>query len=125
KLASAVHPDREADATRRAEKNELMQQINRAYATQDLHTLLEAQMRLERIDPDHVARLSGERLKHYNKLLSQQLQAAQAELARLEEEFRLDAGLESLRQFSSQVAAQIIRRRVRDAKAHIAHQMLF
>src|SRR5690349_234103 len=73
KLASAVHPDREADAERRAEKNELMQKINRAYATNDLLTLLEAQLRLEQIDPEHVTKLSGERLKHYNKLLSEQL----------------------------------------------------
>ena len=39
KLASAVHPDREADAKKREEKNALMQRINQAYAANDLMAL--------------------------------------------------------------------------------------
>jgi hypothetical protein len=89
KLASAVHPDREADAARRAEKTELMQRINRAYATNDLLTLLETQLQLELIDPDHVSKISGQRLKQFNQLLSQQLDAPKAELRSLQDAFRM------------------------------------
>jgi hypothetical protein len=125
KLASAVHPDREADAQRRAEKNELMQQINRAYATNDLLTLLGAQMHLERIDPEHVSKLSGERLKHYNKLLAEQLTAAKSELRQLEEAFRTDFGLGFGQKLSPQTLGAIIRGRAREIRSHISREKHF
>lgn len=125
KLASAVHPDREADAERRNEKNELMQKINRAYATNDLLTLLEAQLRLEQIDPEHVSKLSGERLKHYNRLLSEQLASAKAELRRLEESFREDHGLGFGKKLTPQSFTLIIQQRAREIRAHISRQKHF
>jgi hypothetical protein len=125
KLASAVHPDREADAARRAEKTELMQQINRAYATNDLLTLLEAQLRLELIDPDHVSKISGERLQHFNRLLSQQLEAAKAELRSLQEAFRMDHGLPHGRAINPQNLHLVTQRRARELRAHIQQQKRF
>lgn len=125
KLASAVHPDREADAARRAEKNELMQQINRAYATNDLLTLLEAQLRLELIDPDHVSKISGERLRHFNRLLSQQLEAAKAELRSLQDAFRTDHGLPHGLAISPRDLHLVTQRRTRELRAHIHQQRRF
>ena len=125
KLASAVHPDREADAARRAEKNELMQTINRAYATNDLLTLLEAQMRLEQIDPEHVAKLSSAKLKHYNKLLSEQLETAKAELRKLEEAFRIDHGLNYGKKITPQTLHLILQQRAREVRAQITRQKHF
>lgn len=125
KLASAVHPDREADSERRAEKNELMQTINRAYATNDLLTLLEAQMRLEQIDPDHVSKLGGERLKHFNRLLAEQLEAAKGELRKLEESFREDHGLAYGRKMTQQNLNLITQQRARELRAHITRQKRF
>ncbi len=125
KLASAVHPDRESDAERRAEKNELMQKINRAYATNDLLTLLEAQLRLEQIDPEHVTKLSGERLKHYNRLLSEQLERAKAELRKLEEAFRDDHGLAYGKKLSPQTFHLLVQQRAREVRAHVARQKQF
>jgi hypothetical protein len=125
KLASAVHPDREADAARRAEKNELMQRINRAYATNDLLTLLEAQMRLQQIDPDHVASLSAERLKYYNKLLSEQLEGARAELRKLEDAFRADYGLQFEKRLTPQTLDMVIRYRAREIRDRIKEQKHF
>jgi hypothetical protein len=125
KLASAVHPDREADAARRAEKNELMQKINRAYATNDLLTLLEAQMRLEQIDPEHVARLSGERLKQYNKLLSEQLESAKNELYRLQNAFRQDHDLAHSQKITPQTLHLILQQRAREVRAHVTRQKHF
>ena len=125
KLASAVHPDREADAERRAEKNELMQTINRAYATNDLLTLLEAQMRLEQIDPEHVSKLSADRLKQYNKLLSEQLESAKAEIRKLEEAFRIDHGLNYGKKITHQTLHLILQQRARELRAQIARQKHF
>lgn len=125
KLASAVHPDREADIERRAEKNELMQTINRAYKANDLLTLLEAQLRLEQIDPEHVAKLSGDRLKQYNKLLSEQLEGAKAELRKLEEAFRMDHGISHGKKISPHALNLTIQQRAREIRAHIARQKQF
>lgn len=125
KLASAVHPDREADAARRAEKTELMQQINRAYATNDLLTLLEAQLRLELIDPDHVSKISGERLQQFNRLLSQQLEAAKSELRSLQDAFRMDYGLPQGRAVSQRDLHLVTQRRARELRAHILQQKRF
>jgi hypothetical protein len=125
KLASAVHPDREADAARRAEKTELMQQINRAYATNDLLTLLEAQLRLELIDPDHVSKISGEWLQQFNRLLSQQLEAAQIELRSLQDVFRMDHGLPQGRAIDPRDLHLVTQRRSRELRAHIHQQKRF
>jgi hypothetical protein len=125
KLASVVHPDREADAARRAEKTELMQQINRAYATNDLLTLLEAQLRLELIDPDHVSKISGERLRQFNRLLSQQLEAAKAELRSLQDAFRMDHGLPHGCAINPQDLRRVTQRRARELRAHIQRQQHF
>lgn len=124
KLASAVHPDREADPARRAEKTELMQQINRAYATNDLLTLLEAQLRLELIDPDRVSKISGERLRQFNRLLSQQLEAAKTELRSLQDAFRMDHGLPH-GAINRRELYPVTQRRARELRAHIRQQKSF
>lgn len=125
KLASAVHPDREADAARRAEKTELMQQINRAYATNDLLTLLEAQLRLELIDPDHVSKISGKRLQQFNRLLSQQLESAKAELGSLQDAFRMDHGLPHGHAINARNLHLVTQRRARELRAYINQQKHF
>jgi hypothetical protein len=125
KLASAVHPDREVDAARRAEKTELMQQINRAYAANDLLTLLEAQLRLELIDPDYVSKISGKRLQQFNGLLSQQLEAAKTELRSLQDAFRMDHGLPHGRVANPQNLHLLSQQRARDLRAHINQQKRF
>ena len=93
KLASALHPDRETDPEQRAAKTALMQKVNQAYAANDLLTLLELQLRIEQVDASHIASASTQRLKHYNKVLSEQLAELKAESARLETGFRIDYGL--------------------------------
>lgn len=125
KLASAVHPDREADAARRAEKTELMQQINRAYATNDLLTLLEAQLRLELIDPDHVSKISGKRLQQFNRLLSQQLEAAKSELRSLQDAFRMDYGLPHAHPINARDLHLVTQRRARELRGLIHQQKRF
>ncbi len=94
KLASFLHPDRETDPRQREAKNALMQKVNQAYAANDLLTLLELQLQVEQIDAGHIAKAGNERLKHYNKVLSEQLQELKHELARVEAGFRFDFNLE-------------------------------
>jgi hypothetical protein len=71
-----------------------MQKANQAYAANDLLTLLELQLQVEQIDASHIAKASNDRLKHYNKVLSEQLQQLKHELARVEAGFRFDFNLE-------------------------------
>lgn len=125
KLASAVHPDRETDAERRAEKNELMQQINRAYATNDLLTLLEAQLRLELIDPDHASRISRERLQQFNRLLSEQFETMKAELRSVQDAFRIDHGLPNRSAIDARSLHLVVRHRARELRALINQQRGF
>jgi hypothetical protein len=73
KLVSALHPDREPDASERKRKTDLMQRVNQAYEKNDLLKLLELQLAIEQIDAAAIANLSDERLKHFNKILREQL----------------------------------------------------
>jgi hypothetical protein len=87
KLASALHPDREPDPAQRERKTALMQRVNQAYDTGDLLTLLNLQLEIEQIDPDHLARVSPQQLAHYNQVLREQLQELDSELADCTEPF--------------------------------------
>jgi hypothetical protein len=80
RLASAIHPDREADAARRDRKTELMQRVNQAYARDDVLDLLAVQIELEQIDSDGLANLPEQRLGHYCTLLDEQRRVLEQEL---------------------------------------------
>jgi len=95
KLASALHPDRESDTKQREAKTVLMQKVNQACTANDLLTLLELQLRIEQIDASHIANASAQRLKHYNKVLTEQLGELRMEVERVEMGFRVDFGLEA------------------------------
>lgn len=94
KLASALHPDREPDPAERERKTALMQRINQAYDRRDLLQLLELQLELEHIDRDHLARLSEDRLRHYNAVLKDQIDELKGGLLRVEYEFRMRFGID-------------------------------
>ena len=94
KLASALHPDRETDPARHEAKTALMKKVNQAYAANDLLALLELQLQIEQVDAGHIANASAQRLKHYNKVLSEQLAELKDETLRVETEFRIGFNLE-------------------------------
>jgi hypothetical protein len=94
KLASALHPDREPDAQQRQAKTALMQRVNQAYEANDLLALLELQLQIEQIDADHIANVSEQRVKHYNKVLAEQLAGIKMEVEHVEIAFRIEFGLE-------------------------------
>ena len=88
KLASALHPDREADPQERERKTGLMQRANQAYGKNDLLKLLELQLELEHIDQRAINDISEDRLKHYNKVLREQLGELDQEILHVEAGFR-------------------------------------
>ena len=84
KLVSALHPDRESDPAERARKTGLMQRVNQAYDKKDLLLLLELQLELEHIDAKAISGLSEDRLKHFNKILKEQLAELEQEILQFE-----------------------------------------
>lgn len=94
KLASQLHPDRESDPAERERKTTLMQRVNEAYAANNLLDLLQLQLEVEQIDSAHIAGLSDERLRHYNRVLAEQLKELQQEVRDLQLQFAMQSGLE-------------------------------
>ncbi len=122
KLASAVHPDRERDPARREEKNLLMQRINQAYATNDLMALLEAQRTIELAEPEQAGNLGAARLKHYNKLLAEQLAALKQKLKEMEAHFCMDLGLPAMAGITPAKLSRLTREQARGMRAEITRQ---
>jgi hypothetical protein len=89
KLASALHPDREPDPQERERKTGLMQRINQAYDKKDLLLLLELQLELEHIDQTTINNITASRLKHYNKILKEQLNELEHEIYVTEDMFKM------------------------------------
>ena len=93
KLVSALHPDRETDPAERDRKTALMQRVNQAYDKNNLLQLLELQLELEHIDQFALNSISEDRLKHYNKILKDQLAELEQEILHVEDQFRAQYGL--------------------------------
>jgi curved DNA-binding protein CbpA len=121
KLASAVHPDRESDAARREEKNELMQRINQAYAANDLLSLFEIQIEIDQLAPDQLGHLGTERLRHYNRLLAEQLEQLRTKLHALEASAGADDETVD-HHFDAQKLEMRLRRQARGLRAEVTRQ---
>jgi hypothetical protein len=89
KLAVALHPDKEQDALERDRKTALMQRVNVAYNNKDLLQLLELQLEVEQIDQATINTITEDRLKHYNKILTEQSKDLQMEVAVISDLFRM------------------------------------
>jgi hypothetical protein len=125
KLASAVHPDRESDPQRRAEKTALMQRINQAYSANDLLTLFQMQLELEQIDADTLESMSAQRLKQYNKLLADQLKSVNAAISDLDTGLSMDFNLERGVALNPQRLRQFSVKQARQLRAEIAREQQF
>lgn len=122
KLASALHPDRETDARQREEKTALMQRVNQAYAANDLLALLELQLQIELIDASHIANASADRLKHYNKVLAEQLTELRAEVDHVEMELCMEFGLEPGRGMNPRKLGELLEQTSRQWRAELNEQ---
>lgn len=116
KLASALHPDREADPRERERKTLLMQRINQAYEKQNLLQLLELQLELEHIDRDTIARLDEDRLRHYNTILKGQIAELKHELLRVESGFCGQFGMSLFTRVKPETVLRDLGRDIRHAR---------
>ena len=126
KLASALHPDREPDQQERDRKTELMQRINQAYDQKNLLLLLELQLELEHIDQATINNITAGRLKHYNKILKEQLNELENEIYNTVEMFKAQFGISPIARISPSIimrnlAADIvgIQHAIRDLKSEL------
>ena len=122
KLASALHPDRETDERQREAKTALMQRVNQAYEAQDLLTLLELQLQIEQIDESHIANAGEQRLKHYNKVLGEQLAELKAEVQHIEMGFCMEFGLEPGWGLNPRKLGQVLEQTSRQWRAELSAQ---
>lgn len=122
KLASELHPDREPDPQQRAAKTALMQRVNQAHEANDLLTLLEVQLQIEQIDADHIASASDQRVKHYNKVLAEQLDGIKIEVNQIEMTFRMEFGLEPGWGLDPRKLGQLLEQTRREWLAELARQ---
>jgi hypothetical protein len=118
KLVSALHPDREPDTKERERKTGLMQRVNQAYEKKDLLQLLELQLELEQIDAATIANLSEDRLKHFNKILQDQLTELQDEIEYEEMPLRVRFNLPN-RDIDPDVVMSRLTREVRELKRNV------
>jgi hypothetical protein len=88
KLVSALHPDRETDPQECERKTILMQRVNQAYDKKNLLLLLELQLELEHIDQATINNLTESKLKHFTKILKEQLTELEQEIFFTEELFK-------------------------------------
>jgi len=93
KLASSLHPDREPDPQERDRKTALMQRVNQAYDQKNLLLLLVLQLELEHIDQTTINNMAAGRLKHYNKILKEQLSELEEEIFHIEDTFKAQFGV--------------------------------
>lgn len=119
KLVSALHPDREPDVDERARKTTLMQRVNQAYDKKDLLQLLELQLELEHIDAHTIAGLSDDRLKHFNKILKDQLGEIEQEIMRMEMPLRAQFQMQPYRRLTPNAVIPMLERNIAELKRDI------
>ena len=83
KIASMIHPDREQDESKKAEKTELLQRANEAYEQEDLFFLLKLQLEVEQSKTGSNKGLNVEQVKFYEQALQAQSQALKKKIQEL------------------------------------------
>ena len=89
KIAAMIHPDREQDESKKAEKTELFQQASQAYEQQDLFYLLKLQLQLEQNKGVGAKALSTEQVKFYKLALDAQSQQLESQIDEILDSFQL------------------------------------
>lgn len=119
KLASSLHPDREQDEVERKRKTELMQRVNVAYEKQDLLALLQLQLEIEQIDQSMINTLSEDRLKYFNKILSEQINELKYETNEFEYIFRMRANIAHHKQLNPENLMDMLKLFINDVQDDI------
>ena len=96
KLASALHPDRAdpgATPQQRQQRTDRMAAANSAYEAGDLLALLTLQLQIEQVDIAHAAGVAATQVKHFNKVLAEQLRELETEIDGRQHAFCASYGL--------------------------------
>ena len=117
KLAAALHPDRvaaEASVEERQRSTELMQRANSAYAAGDLLALLTLQLQIEQVDIAHAANIAAVQVKHFNKVLAEQLRELEAEIDGRQYAFCASYGLMTQQRIDPALLGLLMKDQLRD-----------
>ena len=87
KITAMIHPDREPDEAKKAEKTELLQVGNQAHEAQDLFYLLKLQLQLETNKGKSPKALTAEHLKFYKMALEAQSQRLASQIDDITDSF--------------------------------------
>ncbi|HSQ73606.1 MAG TPA: J domain-containing protein [Rubrivivax sp.] len=120
KLASALHPDRvdaALPAAERASRTAMMQRANTAYEAGDLLALLELQLQIEQVDLAHAANVAAEQVRHFNKVLAEQLRELEAEIDDRQLAFCASYGMLAERRLDPAQLGLVLKDEVRDLAA--------
>jgi hypothetical protein len=120
KLAIALHPDKEQDSAERDRKTALMQRVNVAYNDKDLLQLLELQLEVEQIDQATINTITEDRLKHYNKILSEQSKDLRMEVSVISDMFRMRFSISPGTPLSPETAIRNLESDIRSIKEDIS-----
>ena len=120
KLASALHPDKERDALERDRKTALMQRVNIAYNNKDLLQLLELQLEVEQIDQAAVNTIAEDKLKHYNKILTEQSKELRMEVLAVSDLFRIRFNISPEVSASPEAAMRNLENNIKSMKKDIS-----
>jgi len=82
--------------------------------------LLQLQLQIEQVDVDHIANANAQRLKHYNKVLHEQLAQLKSEIADVEIGFRINFALQSARRIEPRKLCELIDPHARLLRADLA-----
>ncbi len=127
KLASALHPDRaEAGISTAAlaERTALMQRANSAYEANDLLALLELQLQIEQVDLSQAASIAATQVRHFNKVLAEQLRELEHEIDGLQHTFEMSYGLDFDKRIDPAKLDTVYKEEMRElqfAKSRIEH----
>lgn len=127
KLASALHPDRVAADAPQAERESataLMQRVNSAYEAGDLLALLTIQLQIEQVDIHHAAGIAAEQVRHFNKVLTEQLRELELEIYERQHAFCASYGLMTAQRIDPRKLGMLLDDEMRDiasAQARIDH----
>ncbi len=108
-LASALHPDREPEASERERKTALMSEVNAAYEKNDLGTLLRLQMQATLTGAAGASRLADDKLAAMCQLLKAQVTALEDDLAQMEFTLTRDLCVPVSAQLSEAVMTQALK----------------
>ena len=86
-LAKVLHPDLIANDENLECKTSLMKRVNIAYEKQDLLTLLEIQIEIQQISQASMNNLALNKVKHFNKVLKNQLEKLEQEIQVVSSQF--------------------------------------